>query len=156
MRIRSFAAAVVLVSSAVLFGGSAAIADSPETVNIVAHPCTFGPPHEAGIWSASGATSDHGTYIQTEVASSPPNAQIFQNETAREEFSFFGSLGMFMIHTEERTGPPPQIVWQLEPGTGAYMDASGHGDASFSFVPPVAFCLSSLTLVGVMGKVSTG
>ncbi len=155
MRARSIAAAAALAASLMGFSQLAASADAPTSVVINAHPCVFAP-QEIGPWEASGAINDSGTYVKTGGAASPPKATFFTVETVREEFLFTGSQGTFTVHAEERAFGPG--VWQIEPGTGAYMDTSGHGDTAFFSTPTPNSCTFGFTnftfaLTGIASKV---
>jgi hypothetical protein len=143
----SFAAAPPLTASA----------EAPTPVTIEAFPCQFAPV-ETGLWAASGAISDSGTYERTAAASSPPDRPPFTNGPFRETFVFTGALGTFTVSTEERLTDAGVVgVWQIRPdGSGAYARSSGHGDVGFAVgtpngcPPPFQFTFS---LTGVASKV---
>lgn len=141
-----------------------ATADPPSDVVFQLHPCSFAPPPEVGIWSASGAIEDAGTYVTTDGSVSPPGRSFTNAGPFRETFILTSANGneTLTIGAEERTsGEFPNFVqsgvWQVESGTGVYTDASGHGDVSFATAPTPS-CFGSitftLTLAGVIGKVS--
>src|SRR2546421_4289068 len=152
MRARSFAAAAALAGSVVGLSASIAGAEAPTPVVINAHPCTFGPPAEVGIWEASGAINDSGTFVRTDVAVSPPDRPMFSPGPFREEFAFTGLLGTFTVNAEELARDSGgKGVWQIKSGTGAYEATSGHGDTAFTFVPTL--CGFTFALTGIASKV---
>jgi len=160
VRARSMAAAVALAASLASVSQWPATADAPSAVMISAHPCRFVPLPEVGVWEASGAIDDSGTYVRTEAASSPPDRPPFATGPFRETFVFTGSQGTFTISAEERLTETGQTgVWQIRPeGTGGYADASGHGDVAFFISPtpntcPPPFNQFTFSLVGVASKV---
>ena len=159
MRARSIAAAVSMAASLAVFSQWTTTADAPSAVVISAHPCSFAP-EEVGVWEASGAINDSGTYVRTEAAASPPDRPPFTTGPFRETFVFTGSQGAFTISAEERLTETGQTgVWQIRPeGTGGYADASGHGDVAFFISPtpntcPPPFNQFTFSLVGVASKV---
>lgn len=133
MRARSIAAAVAMAASVGVFSQLTTSADAPTAVVISAHPCSFAPV-EVGVWEASGAINDSGTFVRTEAASSPPDRPPFTTGPFRETFVFTGSQGIFTISAEERLTETAVIgVWQIRPeGTGGYADASGQTLPSLS------------------------
>lgn len=158
MRARATVSAVAIAAVLAVFGQSSARADAPTTVAIQAHPCNFAG-QEVGVWEASGAISDAGTFVRTEAASSPPERPPFSNGPYRETFVFAGALGTFTISAEERqTDTGVTGAWQMRPaGAGAYADTSGHGEVAFSVGTPNAcpppFNQFTLSLTGVASKV---
>jgi hypothetical protein len=120
----SFAAALPLTATA----------DAPAPVRILAFPCQFAPPPETGLWVASGAITDSGTFERTAAASSPPNRPPLTNGPFRETFVFSGAMGSFTVSAEERLTDAGVVgVWQIRPdGSGAYAATSGHGEVSFA------------------------
>jgi len=160
VRVRSIAAAVMMAASAAVMLPWPVTADAPSDVVISAHPCSFAPPPEVGVWEASGAINDSGTYVRTEAATSPPDRPFLATGPFRETFVFTGSQGTFTISAEERLTDTGQTgVWQIRPaGTGGYADTSGHGDVAFFISPtpntcPPPFNQFTLSLVGVASKV---
>ena len=158
MRARATVAAAAIAVILAVFGQASASADAPTGVAIQAHPCNFAG-QEVGLWEASGAINDAGTYVRTEGATSPPDRPPFSNGPFRETFVFTGALGTFTVSAEERlTDNGVTGVWQIRPaGTGAYASASGHGDVAFSGGTPNAcpppFNQFTLSLTGVASKV---
>jgi hypothetical protein len=157
---RSLPLAVTMASSLLVLSQLTAAADAPSAVTISAHPCSFAPPPEVGVWEATGAINDSGTYVRTEAATSPPDRPPFTNGPFRETFLFTGTQGTFTISAEERQTDNGQIgVWQIRPdGSGAYANASGHGTVAFSLSPtpntcPPPFTNFTLSLVGVASKI---
>ncbi len=160
MRARSMAAAVVMAASVAVLWSWPVTADAPSAVMISAHPCSFAPPPEVGVWEASGAINDSGTFVRTQGATSPPDRSPFAPGPFRETFVFTGSQGTFTISAEERLTDTGQLgVWQIRPGgTGDYADTSGHGDVAFFISPtpntcPPPFNQFTFSLVGVASKV---
>lgn len=163
MSFRTLVAVAIAISS-VGVSALTATADPPSAVVFQLHPCRFAPPPEVGIWSASGAIEDSGTYVTGEGDASPPGRPFTEPGPFRETFVLASSSanGTLTIKAEERTsGTFPDFVqsgvWQIDSGTGVYADASGHGDVSFAAAPtPSCFgnVTFTLTLVGVTGKVS--
>lgn len=162
MRIRLLVALAIAVTSVGVLPLTV-IADPPSGVVFQLHPCSFAPPPEVGIWSASGSIDDSGTYVTGEGDASPPDRPFTQPGPFREAFILNGANGngTLTIKAEERTaGTFPNFVqsgvWQVESGTGVYANASGHGDVAFSITPtPSCFggITFTLTLAGVIGKV---
>jgi len=159
MKARSMAAAITIAASLAALTRLTTAADAPSSVVISAHPCSFGPGPEVGVWDASGAINDSGDYVRTESASSPPDRPPFSTGPFRETFVFTGSQGTFTISAEERLTETGQTgVWQIRPeGTGGYADASGHGDVAFFISPtpntcPPPFSQFTLSLVGISSK----
>ena len=150
-----------MAASVGVFSQLTTSADAPTAVVISAHPCSFAPV-EVGVWEASGAINDSGTFVRTEAASSPPDRPPFTTGPFRETFVFTGSQGIFTISAEERLTETAVIgVWQIRPeGTGGYADASGHGNVAFSVSPtpntcPPPFNHFTFSLVGVASKVGS-
>ena len=150
MRSLLIAAAVAAAASLAGVAQSTASAAPPVAVEIQAHPLSFFP-IEFGSWSATSGIDDSGGYVRTDARTSPPDRPFGVPGPFKEEFVFTGSQGTFTITAEERdTGTEITGVWQIESGTGAYEDASGHGTVAFSASPG----LFTLTLTGVVSKVS--
>jgi hypothetical protein len=156
MKTRSMAAAFAVVALMAGFAVSTASAAPPQTVviQIVTNPF---PPcfYACGSWHATGAIADSGQYAAFDAASSPPNRPFCTPGPLREHFllTSSGGNGKFTVNAEERiTGTCPNLVqsgvWQIEPGTGAYADASGHGDLSATH----SGLFVTLTLAGVISK----
>lgn len=164
MRARS--AAVAMALGLLSLYPLAASADAPTDVEINAFPCTFSDPvtHlEIGIWEATGAITDSGTYVRTGSATSPPDRPLFAPGPYRETFVFTGSQGTFTIAAEERLSIDQVVsgVWQVRPeGTGAYARTSGHGTVAFFFTPLPNGCSGlinhfTFSLTGVASKVGS-
>jgi hypothetical protein len=162
MRTGSIAAAVAVAASLAGFSAPTVTAEAPTPVVINLHPCTFAPA-EIGPWEALGAIQDSGSYVRTDADISPPLARgAFGTTTGplREEFAFTSSRGTFIVHAEELiTDAGQQGVWQVEAGTGAYANTSGHGDGVAFFVTPTPNSCSfgfrnfTFALTGVASKV---
>lgn len=159
MRMRSIAVAISLAGMAAGFSPSIVSAEPPTPVVINAHPCAFYPA-ETGTWEAFGAIEDAGWFVRTDVATSPPDRSFLATGPFREEFIFTSTQGTFTINAEERSGADRLGVWQLKSGTGAFADASGHGEAAFfptetpNSCPPGSFFTHfTFALTGVASKV---
>lgn len=160
MKTRSIAAAFAVASLMTSFGVATASAAPPTHVVIHIIPNPFGNslchPFRCGRWDLGGDSFDDlGTYVAVDGASSPPNRPFCVPGPFREHFLLTSSRGKgtFTVNAEERvTGACPNLVqsgvWQIEPGTGAYADASGHGDVSAT----VNGLFVTVTLSGVIAK----
>lgn len=138
-------AMVVGASTLVGVSASTASAAPPAQVSIQA-TVTIPNPVFSGVWQASGAIDDSGTFVRTDVNLTgsffnSPTVSAFQ-----AKFLFSGTKGTLTLRLEVSfmasglTG-----VWQIASGTGAYANASGHGTSEFVFP-------SSLFLTGVISK----
>jgi hypothetical protein len=150
MKTRSMAAAFAVAAMVAGFGVSIARAAPPEEVAIeilatFPSPCNF----NCGTWTASGSISDHGPYIRTEIASSPPGRSFFELGPFRETFVLTSRSGSFTINAEEKSTAlfVSEGVFQLLAGTGAYASASGHGEAASAQGRP-ALLLNGVAKVG--------
>ncbi|TMD60044.1 MAG: hypothetical protein E6I87_07795 [Chloroflexi bacterium] len=150
MRVLAVIAAAAIAASLAVATQSTANAAPPVAVSIQIMPTTFFPV-ELGTWSASGAISDSGTYVRTEVdaTGSIPSCPCAPEHTGafKEVFVLTGSQGTLTVKEEAllRTSGVTG-VWQITSGTGAYERASGHGTDVF-FGPPL-----TLELSGVISK----
>jgi hypothetical protein len=139
------AAAVAMAVSLAGVAASTASAAPPAAISIDA-TVTIPNPIFGGVWQASGAIDDSGTFVRTDVNLSgsffnSPAVSAFQ-----AEFAFSGSDGTLTLRLEVSfmaTGLTG--VWQVTSGTGAYDRASGHGTSEFVFP-------NSLLLTGVISK----
>ena len=157
MKTRSLAAAAALTASLIGLSQVGVAAAPPEGLVINAHPCVFAPV-ETGPWEADGALSDHGTFVRTSAAVSPPDAGFFDVRTFREEFLFTGAAGTFTVQAEESSVGAQTRVWQIGFGTGAYADTRGHGTAAFFTTEEPNACTKgfrnfTFALTGVASKV---
>ena len=152
-RFLAVAGAIALFS---VLGVSSVSGAPPTDVVIHLHPCVFAPT-EVGIWDASGAINDSGSYVRTDLETSPPDRPIGTPGPVHETFALKGAVGGFKVdtNTDVRDGAQPG-VWSIHGGTEVYADTSGHGDFAFSFAP-VPSCFGgvtfTVTLTGVAGKV---
>jgi hypothetical protein len=154
--------ALAVAASLAALSPATVTAQAPAPVAITLHPCTFAPV-EVGPWEASGAINDSGSYVRTDAFASPPLASDpfgLGTGPLHEEFTFTSSRGTFTIHAEELiTERGQQGVWQIESGTGAYANTSGHGDGVAFFVTPTpnscsfGFMNFTFALTGVASKV---
>ena len=148
MKARLITTAVALAALLAGVLPASASAAAPEDVLIQANPTQFCCP-ELGTWSVSGAITDSGTFVRTEVASSPPDRPFLALGPFREVFVFSGAEGTLTVREEARlTSTGVTGVWQIESGTGVYDGASGHGTVAFGGPPP------TLSLTGVISKAS--
>jgi hypothetical protein len=114
-------------------------------------PC---PPFTCGAWDlTSDSFTDSGTYKPIDAEVAPPDRSPFSPGPLFETFMLTSSRSnsMLTFRAEERlVGTFPNLiqigVWQIQSGTGAYADASGHGDVSRILSP------FTLVLTGVIGK----
>ena len=146
---RSLLIAAAVAAAASLAGVAQTTASAAPPVDVVIHvfPHQFCCP-ELGVWDASGGIDDSGLYVRTFIRTSPPDRPFGVAGPFKEEFVLTGSQGTLTIKDESRdTGTEITGVWQIESGTGAYADASGHGTLTFSSGPPFV-----LTLTGVVSK----
>jgi hypothetical protein len=160
MKTRSMSAAFAVAVLMAGFAVSTASAAPPQAVVITIQPNPFGTatchPYQCGTWHlAADSVHDSGTFLAFDGASSPPNRPFCTPGPLREHFllTSSGGNGKFTVNAEERiTGTCPNLVqsgvWQIEPGTGAYADASGHGDLSATH----SGLFVTLTLAGVISK----
>lgn len=151
---------IIAVSIAVALAGltpSIASAAPMEEVLIEMHPRQFCCP-QMGTWTASGAITDAGTYVRTDVRSAPPDRPFGEPGPFFEMFDLISSdpisPGTLTIRDESRdTGTEVTGVWQIASGTGAYERASGHGRLAFSIAPdPGGGLVFTLLLSGVISK----
>jgi hypothetical protein len=122
---------------------SAASAPAPAPAPITVQALVTDAPF-AGVWQASGAIDDSGTFQRTNANLT---GSFFNSPTVaafQAQFVYTGGSGTLTIRFEltftesDFTG-----VWEIEAGTGAYEGASGHGTSRFT--PP-----DSLMLTGVL------
>jgi hypothetical protein len=160
MKTRSMAAAFAVAVLMAGFAVSTASAAPPQSVVINIQPNPFGTatchPYQCGTWHlATDSFGDSGQFRSFDFQSSPPNRPFCAPGPFREHFllTSSGANGSLTVNAEERiTGTCPNLVqsgvWQIEPGTGAYADASGHGDVSASH----SGLFVTLTFAGVISK----
>ena len=126
-----------------------ASADAPGTVTIAGTVTQFGrPPDFQGTWQSSGAISDAGSFVETEIhltgADFQPSAPVVVFQ-AVVVFTSSRGRGTFTIAQQGVSKGLPAGTWQVSSGTGDYARASGHG--TFAFTP-----LDNLTYTGVISK----
>jgi len=120
-----------------------ASAGAPGTVTIAGTVTQFGPPPDFhGTWQSSGAISDAGSFVETEIHLTGPSAPVVVFQAV---VVFTGSRGTFTIAQQGVSKGLPAGTWQVSSGTDEYARASGHG--TFAFTPP-----ANLTYTGVMSK----
>jgi hypothetical protein len=120
---------------------------APVTVTIAGAVTQFGPPPDFhGTWQSSGAISDAGSFVETELhltgVDFQPSAPV---GTFQAVIVFTGSHGTFTIAQQGVSTGLPTGTWHVSAGTGDYARASGHG--TFAFSPP-----DNLTFTGVMSN----
>ena len=135
--------AVAAAASATAASVSTAAAASPAPVSIQA-TVTQG---FSGVWQASGAISDSGSFARTDVHLT---GSFFNSPTVgvlQAAFAFSGSKGTFNVR-DEVVGSASGVNgdWQIVSGTDAYDGISGHGTSSFDF------STSTVTFTGVISK----
>lgn len=117
------------------------------SVTIAGTVTQFGPPPDFhGTWQSSGAFSDAGSFVETELhltgADFQPSAPVGVFQAV---IVFTGSHGTFTIAQQGVSTGLPAGTWQVSSGTGDYSRVSGHG--TFAFSAP-----DNLTFTGVMSK----
>jgi hypothetical protein len=141
-RLLRAASLIGVVSSMIVVSAGAAEA-APSPVSIVAAAADG--PGFGGVWQASGAISDSGTFVRTELhfSESPEHSPVVGAFQVQLEFS--GSQGTFTLRDELMFSPSGLTgSWQVVSGTGAYAGASGHGTSEF------VFSAASTVFTGVM------
>jgi hypothetical protein len=141
------ATAVALAASLAGVSTSTASAAPPAAVSIDA-TVTIPNPIFGGVWQASGAINDSGTFVRTDlhISGSVANSPVVGALQVVIEFS--GSLGTFTVRDQLLFGGRSTGLsgtWQIVSGTGAYERASGHGTSEFVFP-------NSVTFTGVISK----
>jgi hypothetical protein len=147
---------VVAVATSVV-AASTASAAAPAEVHIRLHPAVFCCP-EAGTWDASGAISDSGTFVRTDVhttGSIPVCPTPLAHKAAyQEEFLLIGSQGTLTLKDETVVAPTEplscfgditSLVWQIMGGTVAYDQTNAHGTGYFG--PPLTLYLDGIAQV---------
>jgi hypothetical protein len=127
-----------LVTASVVLSASSAVAAPPAPVAIQT-TLTQVVPTFAGVWQASGAIQDSGTFVRTDanVTGSVLNSPVVG--AVQVELVFSGARGTFTIRDElVSTLTSIAGTWQIESGTGSYARASGHGTSDFVF-PTIVF-----------------
>ena len=135
-----------LLGAILLLGGiSAAPAGAAAPAPVLIHgTTTTRDPVFAGVWSASGAISDSGTFVRTNVHVTGSDANSPAVSAFQAQLTLISTRGTLVLRVENSfmtsglTG-----VWEVSTGSGAYAGASGHG--TNTFVLP-----NSLTLDGVL------
>jgi hypothetical protein len=139
-------AALVLLVSTIGWSTVAASAEAPSPVSIEATDTNPGPDLE-GVWQASGAIDDAGTFERTDLhySGSVEHSPVVGAFKAVIEFS--GTDGTFTLRVELMFSASGLTgTWQVVPGTGtgAYALASGHGTSDY------VFSTATVVLTGVM------
>ena len=136
--------AVTAAASATAGSVSTATAAPPAPVSIQA---TVTQEDFSGVWQASGALSDSGTFARTDahltgsVLNSPTVGAV------QATFLVSGSQGTFTLRDElVASSDGVNGNWQVVSGTGAYEGMSGHGTSSFDFSS------STVNFTGVISK----
>jgi hypothetical protein len=143
MRARIHAALIGLTVFVAVAPTTASAASAPAPAPITVQAVITDAPF-AGVWQASGAIDDSGTFQRTDVNLTgaffnSPTVAAFQ-----AQFLYTGESGTLTIRFELTfMGSDFTGVWEVEAGTGAYEGASGHGTSRFT--PP-----DSLVLTGVL------
>ena len=140
-----------IIAVAAAMSASGAVASTPNASAAPPAPTaiqatvTMPNPIFGGVWGATGAVNDSGTFVRTGLNLTgsfflSPVVAAFQTEIA-----FTGEQGTLKLRVENSfmsngaTG-----VWEVESGTGAYQGLTGHGTLEFDFP-------SSITFTGVIG-----
>jgi hypothetical protein len=137
--------ALLVIAALAGFSASTASAAAPAPVTLEA-TVTIPNPVFGGVWQASGAIDDSGTFVRTDVNLTgsffnSPAVSAFQ-----AVFVFSGTRGTLTLRLQlSFTASGLTGVWQIASGTGAYDSASGHGTSLFTFP-------NSLSLRGVVSK----
>lgn len=126
---------VAAVAAAMLVGWAAvaspAVADAGAPVEIVA---TLTGPNFTGVWSATGAFVDAGTFTRVDANVSGSAERSPQVGTVQVVLTFTGANGTFTLRDELMLSPDSADgTWQVASGTGAYARMSGHGRSVFLF-----------------------
>ena len=130
---RRLGAAAVM---AALVIGTAALAppagaDPGMPVEIVA---TLTGPGFTGVWTASGAVQDSGTFTRVDANVSGSVEHSPTVGTVQVVLVFSGAQGTLTVRDEIMlSGDSADGVWQIASGTGAYARVSGHGRSVFPF-----------------------
>jgi hypothetical protein len=137
-------AAVAAAASATTGSVSTATAAPPAPVSIQA---TVTQEDFSGVWQASGAISDSGSFERTDAHLT---GSLFNSPTVgafQATFLFSGSQGTFTLRDElVASSDGVNGNWQVVSGTGAYEGMSGHGTSSFDFSS------STVNFTGVISK----
>ena len=126
-------AALVLAASTIAWSTVAASAEAPSPVSIEATDTIAGPDF-GGVWQASGAIDDAGTFERTALhySGSVEHSPVVGAFKVQLEFS--GTQGTFTLRVELMFSASGLTgTWQVVSGTGAYSRASGHGTSEFVF-----------------------
>lgn len=143
---RALLAGTALTTVALAVLAPTASATAPEATTIAGTVTQFGPPPDfQGTWQASGAITDSGSFVETELhptgaLANSPTVGVFQAVIV-----FSGSKGTFTIAQQSQFTSFPEGSWQVRSGTGAYVRLSGRG--TFAFTPP-----NNLTFTGLTSK----
>jgi hypothetical protein len=128
---------------------SSAAAAPPTAISIQGTITQFGPPGTfQGTWQSSGAFSDTGTFVETELHPTGSLAHSPVVGAFQAIIVFSGSQGTFTIGQEALiTTDNFGGNWQFVSGTGAYQRLTGHG--TFEFAAP-----NSLTFTGIASTIT--
>ena len=147
MRRRLAVSALLVIGAITGVLAPSASAAPPAPVTLEA-TVTIPNPVFGGVWQASGAIDDSGTFVRTDVNLTgaffnSPAVSAFQ-----AVFVFSGTRGTLALRLQlSFTASGLTGVWEIASGTGAYERASGHGTSLFTFP-------NSLSLQGVVSKSS--
>jgi len=130
-----------------LLAGTAALAppagaDPGVPVEVVS---TLTGPGFSGVWTASGAITDSGSFTRVDANVSGSVEHSPTVGTVQVVLVFTSARGTFSVRDEIRISPTSADgVWQVAGGTGAYARLSGHGRSAFPFET------DTITFSGVM------
>ena len=135
---RRLVLAAMVAAGSMIVTASAVSAAPPAPVTIQS-TLTQVDPTFAGVWQASGAIQDSGTFVRTDanVTGSVPHSPAVG--AVQVVLVFSGARGTFTIRDELLITPTSVTgTWQMESGTGAYARVSGHGTSDLVF-PAILF-----------------
>ncbi len=108
-----------------------ASADAPAAVAISAMVTSSA---FTGVWTASGAIDDAGTFARTDLHFSGSVEHSPKVGTFQVVITFVGSQGTFSVRDELRFSSAGLTgTWQVASGTAGYAQMSGHGTSEFAF-----------------------
>jgi hypothetical protein len=134
--------ATAMIASPAAFAASTASAAAPVPVSIQATVTQFFPTF-SGVWTASGAINDSGTFVRTDLNSTGSLEHSPVVGALQVQIVFTSSQGTITVR-DELLGTATSLTgnWQIASGTGAYLGINGHGVSEF--VPP------TIVFTGVM------
>jgi Protein of unknown function (DUF3224) len=141
-------AAVIALALAGGFSASTASAASPASVAIQA-TVTIPNPIFGGVWQASGAINDSGTFVRTDLNLTGSLANSPVVGALQVLIAFSGSQGTFTVMDELLfTTSGLTGNWQVMSGTGAYDGMSGHGTSNFDFATSTIYFTGVISMAG--------